>query len=390
MNSWRGRVIMKKIIRILGMCFLLLLSAACGKSTAEKWQEQYDLGQQYLLEENYEEAIVAFTAAIEIDPNQVDAYIGRGDAYFAWTEKEGSSEKYQSALSDYERAESLQEQSEVIAKKLEYLRDPFMRKDNFVPESKFSEEQISYIKELEQILSQEDLNSVLEYVIETEGKISEIVAQTSPIYKELVASQGIENEAYFGQCHTYTFIDQKKVDIYSTFGNQSGNTFGVEIHPLNGQGYYINFLRINRDSEELKNAESYPNGSYQLDYMYGECRSWNWNGTYSIIHDEHSFGMDTLGRYEITYTNGNAKNGYIDGEVSSYKKGYTSTYLFDAGIALFTGNEIQEGDFYVSEYDHKTEEYENGRLLNSEYWQDYLIMPARMIPDTEDPSQYLW
>ena len=69
---------MKKLCGVLGILMLLALAAACGKSTTEKWQEQYDLGQQYLLEESYEEAIVAFTAAIEIEPNQADAYIGRG------------------------------------------------------------------------------------------------------------------------------------------------------------------------------------------------------------------------------------------------------------------------------------------------------------------------
>ena len=32
-------------------------------------------------EQNYEEAIVAFTAALEIDPKQVDAYIALSDIY---------------------------------------------------------------------------------------------------------------------------------------------------------------------------------------------------------------------------------------------------------------------------------------------------------------------
>ena len=43
------------IALVLGLC-------ACGQSTEEKWQEQYDLGVRYLSEGNYEEAIIAFTA----------------------------------------------------------------------------------------------------------------------------------------------------------------------------------------------------------------------------------------------------------------------------------------------------------------------------------------
>ena len=60
---------------------LMLFLTACGKSqTGSTWQEQYDLGVRYLSEGNYEEAIIAFTAAIEIDPKQPDTYIGLYEA----------------------------------------------------------------------------------------------------------------------------------------------------------------------------------------------------------------------------------------------------------------------------------------------------------------------
>ena len=64
--------------RIKMMCFLLallgLLSACSAHSVdAEEqstptWQSRYDLGVRYLSDGRYEEAILAFTAAIEIDP----------------------------------------------------------------------------------------------------------------------------------------------------------------------------------------------------------------------------------------------------------------------------------------------------------------------------------
>ena len=69
------------------LCLLLL--TACGAPPAPSaatpdaptWQSQYDLGLRLLSEGNYEEAIIAFTAAIEIDPKQVAAHIGLSDAY---------------------------------------------------------------------------------------------------------------------------------------------------------------------------------------------------------------------------------------------------------------------------------------------------------------------
>ena len=56
---------MKK--KFLVLILTLALLTACGKK-APTWQEQYDLGIRYLSEGNYQEAILAFTAAISIDP----------------------------------------------------------------------------------------------------------------------------------------------------------------------------------------------------------------------------------------------------------------------------------------------------------------------------------
>lgn len=84
------------------MVFLSLI--ACGKNN--KWQEQYDLGVRYLSEGNYQEAIIAFTAAIEIDPKQPQPYVGRGDAYIGSGETE---ENLRIALADYEAATALDE-----------------------------------------------------------------------------------------------------------------------------------------------------------------------------------------------------------------------------------------------------------------------------------------
>ena len=94
--------------RIMWGLLLLVLGilCACGQSGEAKWQEQYDLGVRYLSEGNYQEAIVAFTAAIEIDPQRPEAYIGRGDAYALSGDTE---ESLAAALRDYEEAIALDE-----------------------------------------------------------------------------------------------------------------------------------------------------------------------------------------------------------------------------------------------------------------------------------------
>ena len=84
---------MKRILSlILSLCLVLGLCACGGSKTgnAGSWQEQYDLGIRYLSEGNYEEAIIAFTAAIKIDPKQPDAYVKAAEAYKAAGDTEGA------------------------------------------------------------------------------------------------------------------------------------------------------------------------------------------------------------------------------------------------------------------------------------------------------------
>ena len=85
---------------------LLGLCACAQKADTAAWQEQYDLGVKYLSEGNYEEAIIAFTAAIKIDPKNPLAYIGRGGAYVGSGETE---ENLTAARTDYEKAIELDE-----------------------------------------------------------------------------------------------------------------------------------------------------------------------------------------------------------------------------------------------------------------------------------------
>ncbi len=73
---------------LLGLLVVLAIGAAVWllffrKGGSGRAGEQLRLGNRYLEEMEYEQAVVAFTKAIEIEPKEVDAYIGASKAYAA-------------------------------------------------------------------------------------------------------------------------------------------------------------------------------------------------------------------------------------------------------------------------------------------------------------------
>ena len=97
---------MKRIGSMILTLALILGLCACGQNAAAAWQEQYDLGVKYLSEGNYQEAVIAFTAAIEIDEKRPEGFIGRGDAYALSGDTE---DNLSAAQADYEAAIALDE-----------------------------------------------------------------------------------------------------------------------------------------------------------------------------------------------------------------------------------------------------------------------------------------
>lgn len=79
---------MKRLISLTILALLMGL-CSCGQKPIT-WQEQYDLGVRYLSEGNYEQAVIAFTAAIEIDPKRPEAYLKAAEAYEAMGDRESA------------------------------------------------------------------------------------------------------------------------------------------------------------------------------------------------------------------------------------------------------------------------------------------------------------
>jgi len=86
---------MKYRITSLALALLMVLSAMSACSKAEKpltAAELLDLGNKYLLELNYEQAIIYFLGVIDIEPKNPRAYIGAAEAYIGLNEPQKAAE----------------------------------------------------------------------------------------------------------------------------------------------------------------------------------------------------------------------------------------------------------------------------------------------------------
>ncbi len=114
---------MKQLFHVFLVSILAVSLSACGSSepqtseteqpeTKEEepvpeepvitWEEEFEEGKKLLEAQNYEEAIEAFTRAIDIDNQEAPVFIRRGDAYVGI-------EQLQSAWDDYETAAKIDE-----------------------------------------------------------------------------------------------------------------------------------------------------------------------------------------------------------------------------------------------------------------------------------------
>mgnify|MGYP006065127875 FL=1 len=321
----------KKEIGILGICILLFIAAACGKSALEKWQEQYDLGQQYLLEENYEEAIVAFTAAIESDPKQADAYLGRGDAYILSGETE---ENLMQALADYRQ---VLEMDEANASAYLGVADVYIRQGEYEAALEVLNEGLEKIRENDEIVAKiEEIKS---------GNITDSSGNTRRM-------SSYDSSGVLRWYHEYTY-DASGKQISATSYDSSGNQTGhVDIqYDKNGRrivdfiiytdviGEVTKCVREYNESGQLIRNEYYdPQGILYVWHIIqydsnGRCvrsESYNAEGTLTGV-DEYEYDTERMITRKNTYNGAGSLLWFHISEYDSYGKLIRDSNYFPDG-----------------------------------------------------------
>lgn len=105
-------------IRQVTLCGAALLSAlwvtGCNLYSEAAWQEKLELGGRYLLESRYEQAVIAFSELIDIDPKRPEGYEKAAEAYIALENPQAAREILEAGFtaveSDFPAPEALFEQ----------------------------------------------------------------------------------------------------------------------------------------------------------------------------------------------------------------------------------------------------------------------------------------
>ena len=116
----KGKIIGIIIMLILIVVFLIGGFVLYKNSDAVRVKKQLDLGEKYLAELDYDQAIVAYEKVIEIEPMNVEAYLGLADAYIG-------KDDYESALVVLQKGYDLTGNEE-IGNKLDEIKEEIERR----------------------------------------------------------------------------------------------------------------------------------------------------------------------------------------------------------------------------------------------------------------------
>ena len=276
--------IFKKDISVAVCLYLLLVLAACQKQPI--WQEQYDLGMRYLTESNYEEAILAFTAAIEIDPNQPDAYVYLIQTYLAT----GDVEKAEATrLQGYEATGNIRLGQSVSSGWIIYDDNiPFEQRITYRLFDALSAEQQKAIQALLAAIQTEERETVRELLL-TSG-LSPQLCTTLDGYKINVS---IMQRETLGEDAYQTFIEQYYRQIGSDIDTNVVDMnikllAQAEIRPENGIGYLYTYSEGGvMEIIPLEDTLSLYTAGESL--RTAECDHWQYNGIWKITGSTFEF-----------------------------------------------------------------------------------------------------
>ena len=277
---------MKKSLRIvvvlLLMCCLAFAVTGCGGSGTGNeggqqgqmtWQGQYDLGIRLLNEGDYENAIVAFQAAIQIDPKNVDAYVGLAEVYLAMNDPQAAVDALSqgwNAVDDEDRTKLEDKQQEIKDEHPEVVIDnddsgkeePDGSAENdpasdasILEMEEYIDAQFDYAGEFHEgraVVGYAQDEGMAYYYIDTEGNVIAGPYDYAADFCEGRAAVGVRTEApegaWYGwyDCYYYGYIDASGSEVVPP-------QYLLDEDWTMGLSYYDGLAEVNWFSDEYEN-----------------------------------------------------------------------------------------------------------------------------------------
>lgn len=255
-----------------------LILASCAAQTSgnlSAWQEQYDLGMRYLTESDYEEAILAFTAAIEIDSKQADSYVYLTQVYLS----AGNSEMAETiraqgyeATGDVRLSQSIEDGWVVYDDNISFEQRLTYRNFDLL-----SDDQQETLCQLVAAVQADDRGSARSLLLN--GGLPAQLCTSMDGYKvAVIAMQGEEYRAYLDSYYRAMKERGETASSANVIGLDS--YISVELRPENGAGfafYQLDSLTAQIDEEDESFAT--PAITIELCEQF-DCESWQCNGSW--------------------------------------------------------------------------------------------------------------
>lgn len=333
---------MKKIVFIL----IIILLYGCGNNLESRITEQLELGKKSLMEQNYEEAIIAFQTVIELEPKHVEAYVGLVDTYVAMGDFE------QAIFSLGELPDELDENESLLLKKKEI--------ENNMELIKAAEEEraeLDRMKKQHNVPAFEQRSDYQKFeTIEPELQEWIVAVIGACTNEEIEKLKSLSGEGWLGEEERgYTIYSEHK--DYRFQVSRDFYSWHIEIRTENDLGYYFSALRPENTDYEFKKFE---------------CSNWQCDGLMTGYRDVDGFRLYETATFEkglvqgiheqdIIYSIGNSPEKHVKREYTLYKD---SKWVADVDE---NGNDIW-GEGTVCLYP-----YSNGLNIGMSHqeWQEY-------------------
>ncbi|MBQ9460723.1 MAG: leucine-rich repeat protein [Clostridia bacterium] len=270
---------------IIGAVLTIILVIA-GSKNSQAVREQMSLGEKYMSDEDYDEAIIAFEKAIEIDPNNIDAYKKLAEAYKAVGNYTGS---IRALRRGYERTGNGE---------LKSLLDEYTLTfglENSIKDAKVSEN--GSINGLTYTIYDNGVT-----VIDGNGYLPD-TDKDNVIWKnkkvtEVYLKEGVSEigRYAFRDCDTITsiHIPRSVTKIGEWAFNECDRLTSIEVDPDNNYYTSVDGVLYNKEKTTL---EAYPSGragSYTLPYTVTDIMNWAFAGCKNLTYISVENGIEAF------------------------------------------------------------------------------------------------